>query len=165
MLIGWRLRGIDVSFIPLDWGDQDELAEAKYRRVVERIEQFKDRDIVLIGESAGGSMALRVLLESDMKLSQVVTVCGYNHGAKYVGKRHREVHPAFIPTVEKVDKLLGSLGADDRSSITNYYSPSDGVVDFERTKVKGAKLVKLPSLVHAAAIGYFLLTTSIKGFK
>ena len=163
MLIGWRLRGLDVSFVELNWGDQDELAEAKYRRALEHIAKYRDRKVTLIGESAGGSMALRLFLEPNSKVDNVITVCGYNSGAEYVDTSHQEVHPAFIPTVKKVDRLLNNIDSSKAQSITTYYSPSDEVVGFKRTKIANAKAVKLPPLLHVGAIGYFLIRTSIKG--
>lgn len=165
MLIGWKLRSIDVSFVALNWADKDELHTAKYNRALMHVKQYEDRKLILIGESAGGSMAIRLFLESDTKIDDVITVCGYNHGAKYIDKRHDHVHPAFIPNVEKVDELLRTCDMGKLGSITSYYSPADGTVGFARTKLKNATLIKLPSLTHVAAIGYFLLATSIRGIR
>ena len=165
MLIGWRLRGLSVSFVDLNWGDLNESSSAKYNRVLEHLTKYSDRQVVLIGESAGGAMALRLFLESNVNINYVYTICGYNNGAEHIDKRHHEAHPAFIPTVNRVDRSLQKIKVGDINPITAYYSPSDEVVDFDRTQIIGAKTVKLPPLSHVGAIGYFLFRTSLRGIR
>lgn len=163
ILAGWKLRGLSVSFIDLNWSRTDETAEDKYRRVVEHIKQCSAERTILIGESAGGSMAMRVYLQSELEIERVITICGYNQHASSISPQHSKANPAFIPTVSQVDSLIIDLDATKANKITNYYSPSDEVVGFEHSKINGAKVVKLPSLPHVLAISYFLIRTIFKG--
>lgn len=122
-----RLMGRDIGLVPMNWNDTDESYQLKQRRIMMAINEAQGREIVLIGESAGGAMAFRMLFDHPDSVRRIVTICGYNHTAKGINAIHRELHPAFVETVEANDDTKKPI-SDVRDRALTIYSPNDSVV-------------------------------------
>jgi hypothetical protein len=138
-LAGWRRSDTRVTFVPMRWNDRHETYEAKYDRVAKAIKQAKGSEVTLVGESAGGAMALFVFSRNLSRVSQVITICGYNHGAADVHLYHKRRHPAFYQLMPVVDDIVAKLTRDSRGRLTTIYSVRDHVVTPRHSRIDGAK--------------------------
>lgn len=149
----WEKAGVRVTLVPMRWKNQVETFEQKYDRIVAEIKPGEQT--VLVGESAGGAMALFVYMRQSDVFHSVVTVCGYNHTAEDIWRQHRHAKPAFYPTVQAVDQSLSELAHPER--LTTLYGKSDRVVAAKYSRVAGAREMQLPTRGHFVSIGYSLL--------
>ena len=156
-LLTWRLRGRSVSMVPMNWDDADEPYQDKLRRVVDEIKVHSDRPIILVGESAGGPIAVQALLAESERVSSVRTYCGYNSGAQHIHDIQRQTHPAFVEIVRRNDADMAAIQAEaDR--ITTVYSTLDRMVAPERSRIIGARVLRMRVPIHQLAIAYAILT-------
>lgn len=156
--IRWRNTQTRVTFVPMRWANRRETYEEKYQRVVKAIEHANGDKIILVGESAGGAMALFTFSRYGKEIDGVVTICGYNHDAADVNPRHKTEHPAFYRLMPAVDKTVTSLTPKDRVRITTIYSTGDSTVIPEHSHIDGAKAVVLHKPGHFSNIARVLLS-------
>lgn len=156
-LLLWRRRGARAALIPMKWAGKGETYEQKYERVANAVRASTADEIVLIGESAGGPMALLAYSRLSDRVGNVITICGYNHGASDIHPRHRTTHPAFYELVKTIDTVLPSFSPSLRSHMTTIYSTKDTIVTESHSKVEGAKAVAIDTPGHMRSITSFLL--------
>lgn len=157
VLCTWRRRDTRVTFVPMRWNDQDETYEAKYERIASATAQIKGEEIILVGESAGGAMALFAFARNLDHVHRLVTICGYNHGAANVHPSHRRKHPAFYHLMPVVDEVASSLSPQARRCITTIYSTRDTVVKPQYSSIEGASNLVLHTPGHLTSIARTLL--------
>lgn len=139
------------------WNYDRETYEQKYERIAESIKAAEGDEIVLVGESAGGAMALFAFSRQLDHVSRVVTICGYNHGAADVHPYHKRAHPAFYQMMPLVDGIVDSLALENRQCIRTIYSSRDRLVTPQHSRIDGAKEKILNTPVHFFAITRVLL--------
>jgi len=139
------------------WNDQDETYESKYERIASAIEHIKGDEIILVGESAGGAMALFAFARNLDQVHRLVTICGYNHGAADVHPSHRRKHPAFYHLMPAADEIVSALSLQSRRSITTVYSTRDTVVAPQHSSIEGAAKIALHTPGHLTSIARTLL--------
>ena len=159
MLAVWRLRGRDVVLAPMRWGEADESYEHKQQRILRKIRAKRGKDVVLIGESAGGAMAIRMLADYPNDVARVVTICGYNHTASGIHDFHRSMHPAFVKTVEANDQSSAQI-RQYAKLITAIFAPRDNVVAPKYSQIDGAAERRVPGRLHQLVI---VLTVLARG--
>lgn len=153
----WRGAGVTVTFVPMRWNDHRETYEQKYERIAEAIARIEHGDVTLVGESAGGAMALLAFSRQRDRVGSVVTICGYNHGAADVHHYHKRTHPAFYHMMPIVDEIVGTLSSDMRRLITTIYSTRDHVVTPAHSCIDGARETVVYTPGHLLAIARVLL--------
>ena len=159
MLWYHRVRGRDIRLIPMRWSDTEETYQQKQQRILATIEKHKDGEVVLIGDSAGGAMALRTLLDRPDIIDRIVTICGYNHTATALDSRYRSVNPALVTTVEANDRDRNIFDSyADR--IMTLYAAEDAVVKSKYSRIEGARSASIPGKVHQLAIVRIVLLHS-----
>ncbi len=156
-LARWKAKDTGVTFVPMNWANKQESYEDKYQRVAEAIQKLSGEKIILVGESAGGAMALLAFSRHLAAVHSVVTICGYNHGARDVHIAHKQRHPAFYRLMPSVDRIVASLDADACSRITTIYSTSDFVVTPSHSHIDGARKVILHTPGHFTNIARVLV--------
>jgi len=156
-LARWKRAGTRISFVPMHWNDQRETYEDKYERIAKIIENFPEDEIVLVGESAGGAMALLAFSRNLTRVNRVVTICGYNHGAAQVHPYHKRKHPAFYRLMPVVDSTVKKLTHDSRERITTIYSTRDPIVAVSHSHIDDATEEILRTSGHFASIARILL--------
>ncbi len=153
----WSDASTRVTFVPMYWNDRDEPYQKKFERIVEVIATASGDEIRLVGESAGGAMAVYSFLRLHDSVDAVITVCGYNHGAEGIGASVRVNHPAFYALVCAVDAEIAELSMDDRRRITTLYSRHDHVVRPKRSRIDGTSHRVLLTPGHFLSIASVLL--------
>lgn len=157
----WNSDDIRVSFVPMKWhaGDDESYSE-KFERIatVAREAHARNERVVVMGESAGGAMALYAFSQAGDVIDRVVTLCGYNHGAPQLSPRYQSTQPAFFQLMPKVDQIVENLSEPQRQQITTFYSTHDHVVRPYRTLIDGTKVVERKTPGHLFSIAWLLIT-------
>lgn len=153
----WSNPATHVTFVPMHWRDKNETYQQKYERVVAAIALFPDDETRLVGESAGGAMALYAFLRQPHLIASLVTVCGYNYHAKGIGLSVRMRQPAFYKLIQEIDTHIGNLTLDDRRRITTLYSRQDHVVRQRYSLIKDAHQRALSTPGHFWSIASVLI--------
>lgn len=103
-LSSWKLWGVTTELVPSVWYDGRDLAE-KSERAIRAIKEAENRGqkVVLIGESAGGALALNVAAKTNVH--RVITLCGVATGNTPISPYIRKRAPALDEAVKKIDSL------------------------------------------------------------
>ena len=170
-LMLWRRPNIAVTHVPMQWQNHDESFEQKMTRLEQAIARYPDRQTTLVGESAGGSVAITALKRFSDRVDWTVTICGMNQGAASVNPRYFSQNPAFKDSMLAVDDTLTKLTHEDRARIFTIYSSGDLTVRPHHTKLKDVRAldIKLPghllSIAAVLLVRYRLVTSVAKNLK
>src|SRR4051812_26587407 len=98
----WRFRGVSVELVPMNW--RSGTFEQKLARIDQAINRAKGKRIVIIGESAGGSMAVHTYARRADDLYKVMTICGKNTHPEGVSPHYYRDNPAFKPSMDHLNE-------------------------------------------------------------
>jgi hypothetical protein len=159
-------RGIVVEHVPIDW-QSDELFQDLLARLTKITEQkLKEHGkLLLIGSSAGGSLALNVFKQVDNKNLYAVTLCSRLHDAKlawwdwrtmqrmaYIGTQ--KASQTFIDSVSYcTDKTIPILTKQDKQRIVIVRQIVDDVVPRPTMSIDGVQIHKVSAVGHGWGIG------------
>lgn len=153
----WNQKGVVATHIPMNWRERDETYEQKLRRIQTAIRESKAKKIVLVGESAGGSMVINETLRQLSSVDKCITICGKNVRADRVSPRLYVQNPAFRASMTAADQAVEAMDEEtDGKKFTLFYSRHDAVVWLVDTKIPGAKLRKIPMVGHILSILFVL---------
>ena len=161
LLFFWRVYGVKVEHVPMKWYDGKSYEE-KYKRVAAAIQnaQALGYAVSVVGESAGGSMAMNIFARNDL-IHRLVSLCGVNSYKTPISPRIFERGPAFKKSVSIIDASQSNAikaRVDRMTSITAYYDPT---VPIKSNIIPGARRVTIWSLGHLTTI---LLCLSVFSF-
>lgn len=156
----WKSDEVTIYFVAMKWSRKMETYDQKYTRIMKQVHNARQTHdkIVLIGESAGGAMALYTLHQAASEIDQVVTLCGYNYGASGLALHHKVMHPAFYSVMPHVDKIVESMTETERSKIMTFYSQHDRIVKPNHTLLAGTKAQMVSTSGHIRSIAWMLIT-------
>ncbi|MDQ5932577.1 MAG: hypothetical protein QG649_662 [Patescibacteria group bacterium] len=148
-LRGWRMYGVVPVFVPITWSDKGTF-ESKLALVRAAVQATpKSAQVVLIGESAGATLALHVA-NSSSRVKRVITLCG-------VASRHAPISATLRQSVPALHKAVSSLPTSltevDTHSIRAWYDP---VVNNRHSVASGAQVHTVPLIGHLFTIGVCL---------
>ncbi len=154
----WGLYGVKARLISTSWSNTESYEE-KFRRVTNAIDaiDIKTTNIVLIGESAGGSLALNVFASRKEKIHKTITICGKNNGPELVAPHYYKRNPTFKTSMYDLEKSVAALSKSDRQRVVSIYPLYDGVVPIRETLIPDCKQVRLLTIGHLGTI-FFALT-------
>jgi len=143
----------------MKWRDMNETFEQKCARVLEAVDTAvrSHEKVVLIGESAGGSMAMNLHTMYPERISKTITICGKNIGATNVSPRLYKNNPAFRESMAHAEAAVANMSAQRRQLITTFYSTRDPVVFPKDTLIEGTVAKKLPTTGHLLSIATVLV--------
>lgn len=153
----WRRRNQTVTHIPMRWLDKNETLEDKLDRIKKAIDTHPDMDVVLVGESAGGAVALVALHRYQSHLKRAVTVCGMNKGADDVNRTLYEKNPAFEQAMQEADKIHRFSNDKYKGMLSTIYSSYDFTVRPKNTLIEGVRSYDLKVPGHLLAIASVVL--------
>lgn len=145
----WRFRNVTVELIPMRW--KQGSFEQKITQIDRAIDRAKNKRVVLIGESAGGSMAVHMLARRD-DLYKVVTLCGKNTHPETVSEIYYRNHPAFVTSMQRLNESLAALTAEKKRDFVSVHPLYDPTVPVKETLIDGCRQVRLPVVGHFFAI-------------
>lgn len=154
LLRTWSVRRVKVIFIPMRWRNRETYSE-KRDRVAAEIKKYGAKNIIVVGESAGGSMALNLYAEYP-RLAGVVTLCGVTTIETPIGEGVKKRHPAFWESVEKLEKSREVYTKAMPSRILQVTSSHDPSVPRAVNLIVGTMQKRLVLPGHLVPIMYFL---------
>ena len=134
--------------------------EQKIARIDQAIDRASDKRIVLLGESAGGSMVVHTMARRGGDIHKAMTICGKNTNPQTVGQSYYDKYPTFKASMDVLNESLKKIGVRDRQKFISIHPLFDPVVPVKDTKIKGGKDVTLPVYGHFVAIGFGLTVLS-----
>lgn len=156
LLRKWRFRNVTVELVSLRW-EGNESFEQKVARVDQAIDRVKNKRVALIGESAGGSMALHMYARRPDDLYRVMTICGKNAHPETVGDYYYRRSPAFRTAMDKLKESTTLLTKPQRQRFVSIHPLHDSVVPVKDTLIADCTQIKLWSVGHLVTI-FFALT-------
>lgn len=148
----WRRPGIKVSHMPMRWEDPTESYEQKIDRLKAFIDRYPEGDVILVGESAGGSVAIAATRRFAQQITRTVTVCGMNYGVANVNPTLYAKNIAFKDAMLQADHTVESLSDKERSKLRILYSSMDFTVRPKNTLIQGVSSQDLKIFGHMQAI-------------
>ena len=97
-------------------------------------------------------MTVLAFYRDTARVSGVVTICGYNHGASDIVPYRRRRTPAFYLLAKQVDMIIPRLSLRQRRSIKTIFSVNDHVVTPDHSHIEDAQKVILKTQGHLATI-------------
>jgi len=154
----WKLYGVNARLISTSWSNQESYEE-KLKRITDTIDAIDTANtcIVLIGESAGGGMALNAFASRKEKIYKTITICGKNNGPELVAPHYYRDNPAFKTSMDSLERSVASLSKSDRKRVISVYPLYDGVVPIKETFIPDCQKVRLFTFGHLGTI-FFALT-------
>lgn len=157
----WRIFGITTEFVPMRWNSNESYKE-KLARGNAAIDRAKKKRVVVIGESAGGSMAVSLYAQRYNDLFKVMTISGKNSNPASVAPRLYLKHPAFRESMSAAESALKKISSDTRRRFVSFYPLYDGVIPYNEAVIPEGKVVRLFSSGHFFTI--FLALTIYSGY-
>lgn len=157
----WRLYGITTEFIPMNWKSAESYPD-KLTRIHNAIDRAKNRQVVLIGESAGGSMVVAVHATRYQELRKTMTISGKNHHATTVAPRFYRQYMAFRDAMYAADTAAANLNHEALQKFVSFYPLFDGVVPKEDAYIPRIRLIRILSIGHLFTI--LLALTIFSGY-
>ena len=154
----WKLYGVNARLVSTNWSNQESYEE-KFKRITDIVDAVDTTTtrLVLIGESAGGSMALNVFASRKEKIHKTITICGKNNGPELVAPHYYRDNPAFETSMNTLEKSVASLSRSGRERVVSVYPLYDGVVPVKETFIPDCQKMRLFTFGHLGTI-FFALT-------
>lgn len=149
----WRFAGVSVEMVPMNWpkGTLDQ----KMASIDRAIDRAGDKYVVLVGESAGGTMVARMMARRD-DIDASITVCGKNSHPETVGDYYLSRSSAFRSLVERMDRTFGELSPQQRAKITSIVPLYDQLIPVSEMLPQGYVKSRVVSVGHLVTIAMML---------
>jgi len=147
----WRIHGISTEFVPMNWRSAENYTD-KLARIDGAIGRAKGKRVVLIGESAGGSMVVAAHAKRYSELHQSMTISGKNRHAATVAPRFYCKYTAFRDATQAADIAILHLSDNALRSFVSFYPLFDGVVPIQDASIPRARFIRLYSIGHLFTI-------------
>lgn len=151
-LKGWSLFGVKPVLLPMNWyagGTYDEKFQHA-SRIIAKATASAGR-VTIIGESAGGSMAIN-LFAADQRVDSLITIAGVNKTSAPVARRTLRRGPAFATSRHYVDASLAAIPDERKRHIHTLRAWSDNVVQSDYSQIVGAHNHRVWAVGHLFTI-------------
>ncbi len=160
LLSRWRYDGVTVELLPMSW-KSDEAFEQKIVRIEQAIDRAAGARIVLVGESASGSMAVHAYARRSVDIAKVITICGKNTHPQNVMSRYYTKYPVFRDSMDNLGESIARLDDAARRRFVSIHPLYDPVVSVRDTLLPGCREVTIWAVGHLFVI--FLVLTVWSG--
>jgi pimeloyl-ACP methyl ester carboxylesterase len=158
-------HGIQVEHISIDWRSDEPFEELLERLVsLTRHKLEEHGKLVLIGSSAGGSLALNIFRKINNKNLSVVTICSRLHDARlarwdrrtlermaYIGTL--KASPLFVDSVAYcTNQTIPGFTKTDKQRVIIVRQLADDVVPKRTMEIEGIKIHKVFAIGHGWGI-------------
>lgn len=155
----WRIYGVSVELVPVKWSDREGY-DVKASLVNTAIDQAKGSRVVLIGESAGGSLVLNLYASRPDDFYKVLTICGKNARPEHVAPRFYQRNPAFKISMHLLGKSIKKLTPSQRRAFISIHPLIDHVVPVNETVIPGCQRRRVWLFGHLPTIAIMLTVGS-----
>jgi pimeloyl-ACP methyl ester carboxylesterase len=148
----WSLFGVTTQLVPMQWYD-GKTYESKFQHASDIIADkiMTGATVSLIGESAGGSMAIN-LFAAHPKVARLITIAGVNKSSTPVAARTLRRGPAFALSRQHLNDSLSKIGDNRRRNIYTLSALSDNIVTSQYSSIPGANNRRILSIGHLLTI-------------
>lgn len=153
----WSLFGVSAQLVPMRWYTTESY-EDKYQRASDTITKLVRDDgvrVSLVGESAGGSMAINLFAYHSQVVSMIL-VAGVNQAAAPVSSYTLRKAPAFGVSKQTMSNSLAAITSDRMQRIHSVTGLVDHTVNVRHSYVAGAQNHRVFALGHLVTIGLCL---------
>lgn len=147
----WRFKNVTIELLPMRWEGRESFVQ-KVARVDQAIDRASGKRIVLLGESAGGTMAVYMYARRPGDFYKVMTICGKNVTPHTVGDYYFQKSPAYKVAVERLVESAKSLTKQQHQTFVSIHPLHDSVVPVNDTLLKDCTRVRLFSVGHLFTI-------------
>lgn len=147
----WHYRDVTVELVPMRWTGKESF-EQKIARIDRAIDRAVGKRIVIIGESAGGSMAVHMYARRPDDFYKVMGLCGKASHPETVGERYFERSPAFRTSMERLNDSIAQLSNKQKREFVSIHPLYDPVVLIPQTLLSGCRQVRFLSFGHLFSI-------------
>lgn len=154
----WRLWGVSTELIPMQWNDGEQYS-AKLARVLGAIDAAKKAGylVAIVGESAGGSMAINATAARRSSVASLLTICGVDSPSIRPSATILRKSPAFKDSIAELATSLSSL---DLTKVQTISALIDGVVYHNVSTITGARNFRVLGIGHLPTIALCLTVYS-----
>jgi predicted alpha/beta hydrolase family esterase len=146
----WKFSGVTVELIPMKW--ESGTFEQKLARIDTAINRAKGKKVVVIGESAGGSMAVHTYARRANDIYKVMTLCGKNTHPEGVSESYYVHYPAFRESMNQLNASIETLTHKQKSEFVSIHPLYDPTVPVRETLLPGCRQMRLWTVGHFTAI-------------
>lgn len=153
----WQLWGVTTELVPMQWYGGGGFNQ-RYDAVIAAIDraQLRGDKVVIIGESAGASMAINVTAHCP-GVERLVTICGITNSRAEVSSVIRKRSPSFNEAIGLVDSSLDMLPLEMVCSVR---AAVDAVVPKKTSVIPGARQGVVWSVGHLFTVALCLSVCS-----
>ena len=167
----WKKEGLEpIIFLP-HW-ENEKGVKPKLTRLLRKINiESRDKKILLLGISAGASLAMNAFLMKPEKIEKVVSLCGRLKMGLSKDMIRRKLQEntlkrrAFRESVELLQKNLNKLAKIDKKRILTLSAEfGDEVIPLETSTLPGVKNIMIPAIEHVISI-FSAMTVNFEPIK
>lgn len=158
----WAFFGVKTTLVPMNWYTNNETYQQKYQRVSDAITVLtfqKNTRVVLVGESAGGSMAINAFA-GHPDVDGLITIAGVNTTLAPVAEQTLKRGPAFAVSRQLVDGSIRSISRERFNKIHTVSALVDTVVTARRSQITHAHNHRVWTVGHLPTIAICLTILS-----
>jgi len=157
-----------VNPICIDWKNDGKLLQKRIQQLKDEILRIQQdgSPVILIGVSAGGSLALNVFAEIPTELTYVVNVSGRLRSLGWPSlSSATKGNPLFRASVELCEQRITKLTSEVLSKVITYRGWVDEAVPLSSSVVLGARNVQVCSVAHSLNIASAFIHLTYRFFK
>lgn len=147
------------------WEDETETADQKFERLAEVLRVAEGKGCVVVAESAGGSMGIRLAAAFPDAVETLITVCGKNRGSAAITDPYRRRYAALVQSVQVAEEAFATISGTKRKNIYCLYSSGDTLLGSHDTTLPGCHNKTISSRGHGRTIWELLLLQNSAVFR
>lgn len=151
LLSKWQFDDVTVELVPMNW-KSDENLDQKIERINHAVDAARGKKIVIVGESASGSMAIHIYAAKQNDIYRAMTLCGKNAHPANVKPHYYKKYPAFRESMDRLDESTAKLTVEARQRFVSIHPIYDPVVTVSDTRLSECHEVTLPAVGHLFVI-------------
>lgn len=151
----WSGSKLKVEIHEFNWSDREKGYDEKFKDLLVRFDSVAEQDspIVVVGISAGASVAINLLQHRSRDVSKVICICGRLQRGGISLLRpwwlYKLTHPDFIESVKTCEQGLTQI---PENKVLTVSSRLDEVVPLATTRLQGAREILVNYPAHSLAI-------------
>lgn len=149
----WSRQGRQAVVCFVNWGD-DQSYQEKLRIVEEKaaMAQRQGRQVILVGVSAGATLAVLSFARQRVRTAGVVTICGLLQLAPGDDQKVAFFSKSWFRAAQACQQMIGRLSDPQKKRIICAVPLRDSIVNPSRAQVSGAAVIRMKSIGHLTSI-------------
>ena len=152
---GWEEKhGISPHIIKFGWQGVDKDLNSRLKIIGENIDDIlkEEKDVSLLGTSAGGSAVINLFYPRRKKINKVINVCGRVSKVENIKPVFKNDMTLFKNSVIKCEKIIKKLSVEDKEKILTIRPVYDEVVSTKDMIITGTTNKRIISAEHILSI-------------